>query len=52
MMKKMMMAAACAVSLGGAPVFADGHANSGTLQVQWVTKAQFEGYYVALEKGF
>ncbi|MEL7182162.1 MAG: ABC transporter substrate-binding protein [Pseudomonadota bacterium] len=34
------------------PAFADGHAdNSVTLQLQWVTQAQFAGYYVALEKG-
>jgi len=52
MMKKLMMAAAVATGLGGAPVFADGHANSVTLQLQWVTQAQFAGYYVALDKGF
>ena len=52
MMKKMMLAAAVAVGMGGAPVFADGHANSVTLQLQWVTQAQFAGYYVALDKGF
>ncbi|MDF3414504.1 ABC transporter substrate-binding protein [Sulfitobacter sp. M57] len=51
-MKKLMMAAAVATGLGGAPVFADGHANSVTLQLQWVTQAQFAGYYVALDKGF
>jgi NitT/TauT family transport system substrate-binding protein len=52
MMKKMMMAAALATGLGAAPAFADGHANSVTLQLQWVTQAQFAGYYVALDKGF
>lgn len=52
MLKKMMMAAAVATGMGGAPVFADGHANTVTLQLQWVTQAQFAGYYVALEKGF
>jgi NitT/TauT family transport system substrate-binding protein len=52
MMKKMMMAAALATGLGGAPAFADGHANSVTLQLQWVTQAQFAGYYVAVDKGF
>ncbi|MEL6570132.1 MAG: ABC transporter substrate-binding protein [Pseudomonadota bacterium] len=30
---------------------ADGHANSVKLQLQWVTQAQFAGYYVALDKG-
>ncbi len=52
MMKKMMMAAALATGLGGAAAHADGHANSVTLQLQWVTQAQFAGYYVALDKGF
>ncbi|UWR24248.1 ABC transporter substrate-binding protein [Sulfitobacter sp. S190] len=51
-MKKMMMAAACAAGMTGAPAFADGHANTVTLQLQWVTQAQFAGYYVALDKGF
>ncbi|OAN86274.1 ABC transporter substrate-binding protein [Sulfitobacter geojensis] len=51
-MKKMMMAAALATGLGGAAAHADGHANSVTLQLQWVTQAQFAGYYVALDKGF
>ena len=51
-MKKLMMAAAMAVGLGSAPALADGHANSVTLQLQWVTQAQFAGYYVALDKGF
>ena len=51
-MKKLMMAAACAASLAAGPVFADAHANKVTLQLQWVTQAQFAGYYVALDKGF
>jgi len=51
-MKKVMIAAALAASLGSAPAFADGHANNVTLQLQWVTQAQFAGYYVALDKGF
>ena len=50
-MKHLMTAAALAVGLGS-PAVADGHANSVTLQLQWVTQAQFAGYYVALEKGF
>ena len=51
-MKKFMMAAACAATMTGAPVFADGHANTVTLQLQWVTQSQFAGYYVAADKGF
>ena len=50
-MKKMMMAVALAAGLGGA-AYADGHANTVTLQLQWVTQSQFAGYYVAQEKGF
>ena len=51
-MKKTIIAAAIAVGLGGTSVIADGHANSVSLQLQWVTQAQFAGYYVALDKGF
>ncbi|KIN75036.1 ABC transporter, periplasmic component [Sulfitobacter noctilucae] len=51
MMKKMMMAAAFAAGAGGVPAFAD-EANEVTLQLQWVTQAQFAGYYVAKDKGF
>ncbi|MGJ8623116.1 MAG: ABC transporter substrate-binding protein [Yoonia sp.] len=51
-MKKMMMAAAVAAGFGGTTAFADGHANDVTLQLQWVTQAQFAGYYVALDKGY
>ena len=51
-MKKFAIAAAFAATLGAAPVFADGHANTVTLQLQWVTQAQFAGYYVAKDKGF
>jgi NitT/TauT family transport system substrate-binding protein len=46
-----MIAATLAAGLGGT-AFADGHANSVTLQLQWVTQSQFAGYYVALDKGF
>ena len=49
-MKKLMLSAALAAGLGTA-VQAD-DANSVTLQLQWVTQAQFAGYYVALDKGF
>ena len=51
-MKKFAIAAAFAATFGAAPVFADGHANTVTLQLQWVTQAQFAGYYVAKDKGF
>ncbi|WP_341367812.1 ABC transporter substrate-binding protein [Yoonia sp. BS5-3] len=50
-MKKLMLAAALATGLGGMAQ-ADGHANDVTLQLQWVTQAQFAGYYVALDQGF
>ncbi|MCG6904024.1 MAG: ABC transporter substrate-binding protein [Rhodobacter sp.] len=44
-------AAALAITAGGA--FAASHAdNKVTLQLQWVTQAQFAGYYVALDKGY
>ena len=51
-MKHLMMAAAMTVGMGTVPAFADGHANTVTLQLQWVTQAQFAGYYVAEDKGF
>ncbi len=51
-MKKLMMTAACAASLASGPAFAETDANKVTLQLQWVTQAQFAGYYVALDKGF
>jgi len=50
-MKKVMMAAAMTAALGGTTALAD-EANEVTLQLQWVTQAQFAGYYVALDKGF
>ncbi len=50
-MKNYLTIAALAVGVGGA-AHADGHANDVTLQLQWVTQAQFAGYYVALDKGF
>jgi len=50
-MKKFMIAAASAATLA-APAFADGHANTVSLQLQWVTQSQFAGYYVAQDKGF
>ncbi|MDB2579621.1 ABC transporter substrate-binding protein [Tateyamaria sp.] len=51
-MKNMIISAAIAACLGGTSANADGHTNSVTLQLQWVTQAQFAGYYVALDKGF
>ena len=51
-MKRFMMAAACAAGMTATPMLADGHANTVTLQLQWVTQSQFAGYYVAQDKGF
>jgi NitT/TauT family transport system substrate-binding protein len=51
-MKKTIIAAAIAAGLGGTSAMSDGHAKSVSLQLQWVTQAQFAGYYVALDKGF
>lgn len=50
-MKTLITSAALALAMTGG-AFADGHANTVTLQLQWVTQAQFAGYYVALDKGF
>ena len=46
---KHLIAGAAALGLLGGPVLA---ADEVTLQLKWVTQAQFAGYYVALEKGF
>lgn len=46
-MKKLMLSAA-ALALTGAGA----HADQLTLQLKWVTQAQFAGYYVAKDKGF
>lgn len=51
-MKNFMMAAALAAGMTGTTAMAGGHADSVTLQLQWVTQAQFAGYYVALDKGY
>src|SRR5579871_2119032 len=50
MMKKFVFAAglACATSLAGGAHAAD----KVTIQLKWVTQAQFAGYYVAAAKGF
>jgi NitT/TauT family transport system substrate-binding protein len=52
-MKRMMMAAAAAGALmaGTMPAMAQ-DPDEVRLQLQWVTQAQFAGYYVALEEGF
>jgi len=47
---KHLMTSALALSLAAGMAQADG--NEVTLQLQWVTQAQFAGYYVALENGF
>ncbi len=49
-MKRLVTAAALAAL--GTAAHADGDANDVTLQLKWVTQAQFAGYYVALENGF
>jgi len=48
-MKKLLTAAALALSMGTAAADA---ADDLTLQLKWVTQAQFAGYYAALDKGF
>ena len=48
-MKTTMMAVALAAGFGG---MAHADANDMKLQLQWVTQAQFAGYYVALDEGF
>jgi NitT/TauT family transport system substrate-binding protein len=48
MMKKILTGALAAFALAGAAQAED----DVTLQLKWVTQAQFAGYYVALEKGF
>lgn len=47
-MKKQLMATAALLALAGAAQAAE----DVTLQLKWVTQAQFAGYYVALDKGF
>ncbi|MCH2168356.1 MAG: ABC transporter substrate-binding protein [Oceanicola sp.] len=47
-MKKTIMGSVAALALA-APAFA---ADEVTLQLKWVTQAQFAGYYVALDQGF
>ena len=47
-MKKLLTGAMLALMAGGAAQAED----DVTLQLKWVTQAQFAGYYVALDKGF
>ena len=47
-MKKFLMAAT-ALAVLAAPAWAQ---DAVTLQLKWVTQAQFAGYYVALDQGF
>lgn len=49
---KNLIAAAAASVLGAAVATPTLAADEVTLQLQWVTQAQFAGYYVALDKGF
>ncbi|MEO0682065.1 MAG: ABC transporter substrate-binding protein, partial [Pseudomonadota bacterium] len=49
---KNMIAAAAAAVMGAAAATPALAADEVTLQLQWVTQAQFAGYYVALDKGF
>ncbi len=47
-----MKAGLAAFAMGGTITGAAFAADEVTLQLKWVTQAQFAGYYVALEKGF
>jgi NitT/TauT family transport system substrate-binding protein len=49
-MKKYLMVAAAAAALAVSSVSAN--AEKVTLQLKWVTQAQFAGYYVAMAKGY
>jgi len=49
--KHLTFAGAALLASGGFAL-ADGHADEVNLQLQWVTQAQFAGYYVALENGY
>jgi len=48
-MKRLVAGAVCALGLGASGALA---ADEVRLQLQWVTQAQFAGYYVALENGY
>ena len=47
MMKKLLLSAAALIVSASASL-----ADEVKLQLQWVTQAQFAGYYVALDKGY
>jgi len=49
---KKLLAGALALGLSAGVANAASHADDITLQLKWVTQAQFAGYYVALDKGF
>ena len=51
-MKRLIASAAAAVTLTGGAAMAESHMQDLTLQLKWVTQAQFAGYYVAKDKGF
>lgn len=51
-MKKILTGALAAFAMAGAATGAAWAADDVTLQLKWVTQAQFAGYYVAAEKGF
>jgi NitT/TauT family transport system substrate-binding protein len=51
-MNKLFILVATMVLSTAFAVFADGHANKVTIQLKWVTQAQFAGYYVAQDKDF
>jgi NitT/TauT family transport system substrate-binding protein len=48
-MKRLILGTSAAVLLATSPAWA---ADDVTLQLKWVTQAQFAGYYVALDQGF
>ena len=51
-MKRLMLGTALALGLSG-PAMSESHGmDELRLQLQWVTQAQFAGYYVAKDKGF
>ena len=51
-MKKLLIAAMAATAGIGLGLVQASAADEVTLQLKWVTQAQFAGYYVAKDKGF
>lgn len=49
---KHVLAGALALTLSAGSAFAGSHLEEVTLQLKWVTQAQFAGYFVAKDKGF